>query len=171
MSDDETLRWYEQRWEADHRRWEEERRNLEERLAEQAEELLSLRRKVAEQERRVNLDEDLEDLRRHWNEERRARKECEGLVLELKAALRPPLGEGFFRELARALELWDEVLIEEARQLEAGELKSWFKAIWSEREGALAQALSGGVPDWRRIRTGLVLEWALLTWLEGMRDG
>ncbi|MER3481004.1 MAG: hypothetical protein C4327_11155 [Meiothermus sp.] len=120
--------------------------------------------------------------RRRWEEEKRALEkrleEQTEEILDLRSQLgklqrlsSPPLGEGFFRYLAQALEQWDQVLVEQARQLDGGGIEPWLRAIWRQREAALSQMLAGEAPDWRQVRTGLVLEWALLTWLEGVRDG
>lgn len=140
----EALKRYEQRWEEDLRRWKEEKRALEKRLEEQTEEILDLRSQLGKLQSQQALRERLSS---------------------------PPLGEGFFRYLAQALEQWDQVLVEQARQLDGGGIEPWLRAIWRQREAALSQILAGEAPDWRQVRTGLVLEWALLTWLEGVRDG
>lgn len=121
------------------------------------------------------LESQVEELKRRLEEERTAHGRCEEALQrvkrQLEVASRPPLSEGFFRYLAQALELWDRTLIEEARKLGGSRLEPWLKAIWAEREEALSRALAGEAPDWRRVRTGLVLEWALLTWLEGVQGG
>lgn len=142
MDPKEALRWYEQQWEADRRRWEEEKKRLEQRLEEQTAAIIRLQAEAAQ--------------------EREARERYHEL------AARPVLGAEFFHHLARSLELWDQALIEEAQQLKATSLEAWLRAAWKAREEALAEALMGGMPDWRRVRTGLVLEWALLAWLEGV---
>ncbi len=158
----EALRWYEQRWEEDRQRWIEEKKKLEKRLEEQAEEILKLKNQ-------------LEACKGCPEKQKVARERCENDLDQAKKQLqnlsRPVLGEGFFRYLAQATELWDQVLIREARELRGTGLEPWLKGIWREREEALSRALAGETPDWRRIRTGLVLEWALLTWLEGIRGG
>lgn len=66
--------------------------------------------------------------------------------------------------------LWDQVLVQEASTVSVTSLPTWLDALWQERREALAQALAGEAVDWRRVHTGLVLEWALLAWLEGIRD-
>lgn len=170
MNCEEALKWYEQKWKEDKRRWEEEKRTLEERLEEQAAEILKLKSRLGKQESQAS-----EKFQSRLEEQRAARERCERALEQIKRQLetlsRPALGEGFFRHLAQALELWDRALIEEARKLSGSRLEPWLRAIWREREEALSQALGGETPDWRRVRTGLVLEWALLTWLEGVRDG
>lgn len=177
MDCEEELRWYEQAWKKDKQRWEEEKRTLEGRLKEQAAEILELKSSLGKQESQVRekFQSLLEACERRLEEQRSARESCERALEQIKRQLetlsRPALGEGFFRYLAQALELWDQVLIEEARKLSGSRLEPWLKAIWAEREEALSRALGGETPDWRRVRTGLVLEWALLTWLEGVRDG
>ncbi|MDW8443746.1 MAG: hypothetical protein RML45_05140 [Acetobacteraceae bacterium] len=49
MDDKSALRWYKKKWEEDNRRWEKERQALQKRLDEQAEEILELKKKLAEQ--------------------------------------------------------------------------------------------------------------------------
>lgn len=170
MDREEALKWYEQKWKEDKRRWEEEKRTLEERLEEQAAEILKLKSRLGKQESQAS-----EKFQSRLEEQRAARERCEHALQQIKRQLetlsRPALSEGFFRYLAQALELWDRTLIEEARKLSGSRLEPWLRAIWREREEALSRALGGETPDWRRVRTGLVLEWALLTWLEGVRDG
>ncbi|PZA07722.1 MULTISPECIES: hypothetical protein [unclassified Meiothermus] len=162
----EALRWYERKWEEDRQRWEAEKKRLEQRLDEQAEEIVSLKQAVAEQEQQAlrALEERVRKLEQSLREEQEAHRRCKEA---LNLASRPVLGADFFHHLAQALELWDRTLIEEARKLGGSRLEPWLKAIWAEREVALSRALGGEAPDWRRVRTGLVLEWALLTWLEG----
>lgn len=166
----EALAWYERQWEKDRRRWEEEKRALVERLEEQAAEILRLKSGLGEREAQLSreLQGRLEACERRLEEERAAREGCERALERLA---RPVLGEGFFRYLAQALELWDQALLEEARKLDGNGVEAWLRAIWAERAEALSGALAGQAPDWRRVRTGLVLEWALLAWLEGIRDG
>lgn len=177
MDREEALKWYEQKWEEDYRRWEEEKRVLEKRLEEQAVEILALKRGIVAQESQAirTLESQVEELKRRLEEERTARGRCEEALQRVKRQLevtsRPPLSEGFFSYLAQAVELWDLALIEEARKLSGNSLEPWLKGIWKEREEALFEGLGGEAPDWRRVRTGLVLEWALLTWLEGIRGG
>ncbi|WP_245606080.1 hypothetical protein [Thermus amyloliquefaciens] len=124
-------------------------------MGEQSKEILQLKRQ-------------LEILSQQCEEHKQALQQAQK---QLEVLSRPALNEGFFRHLAQALELWDQALIEEARELGGRRLEPWLKAIWEEREAALSRALAGEIPDWRRVRTSLVLEWALLTWLEGIRDG
>ncbi|MDW8481597.1 MAG: hypothetical protein RML14_06910 [Meiothermus sp.] len=62
-------------------------------------------------------------------------------------------------------------MIEGARTIGAAGLGPWLSDLWEERREALSRALEGQPIDWRRLRTGLVLEWALLAWLEGVQDG
>lgn len=173
----ETIRWYERKWEEDRQRWEEEKKALERRLDEQAAEILTLKEKLRAQESQTinTLMSQIKERNRHLEEEKRAHSQCkeayQRLKEQLEIASRPALDEGFFRYLAQELELWDRALIEEARLLNRHGIEPWLKALWKEREDALSQALASKVIDWRRVRTGLVLEWALLTWLEGVRDG
>jgi hypothetical protein len=115
-------------------------------LEEQAQEILDLKR-------RLSLLQ--EKLRR-----------CQE-ALERPSPQAPPLGEAFFQKMAQALALWDQTLLEEARGLEGTGVREWLKTLWQEREEALGRV---GEADWRRLYTGLVLEWALLAWLEGVRD-
>lgn len=176
MSCEEELRWYEQQWEEDRRRWEDEKRGLQQRLDEQAEEILALKKQLADRESAAirALEEQLEDLRRRLKEEEDTRKGYQEALrraeAKLEALSHPPLGDTFFRYLGKSIDLWDQQLLEEASRLQGNGVGSWLKRLWKEREEALSQVLSGGQPDWRRVRTGLVLEWALLAWLEGVRD-
>lgn len=176
MSHDE-VRWYEKQWLEDRGRWEEEKRSLQQRLEEQAAEILELKRKAAEcaDEKVEKLQRQVDELQQRLKEEQAAHKQCakalEQAKQQLAALARPPLGEGFFRYLGQHIELWDQALVEEARKLEGPGIERWLRAIWAEREGALSQVFAGETADWQRVRTGLVLEWALLTWLEGVRDG
>ncbi len=173
----EEVRWYEQRWLEDRRRWEEEQRSLQQRLEEQAAEILELKRRVAEcaDEKLEKLQRQVDELQQRLKEEQAAHKQCAKALEQAKQQLatlaRPPLGEGFFRYLGQNIGLWDQALMEEARKLEGWGIEQWLRAIWEEREGALSQVFAGEITDWQRVRTGLVLEWALLTWLEGVRDG
>lgn len=173
----ETIRWYERKWEEDRQRWEEKKKALEKGLEEQAAEILILKEKLKEQESQTikTLVSQIEVYNRLLEEERTAHSQCKEAYQRLKAQLeitsRPALGEGFFRYLARELELWDRALIEESRLLNRHGIEPWLSALWKERKDAFSQALASKVIDWRRVRTGMVLEWALLTWLEGVRDG
>lgn len=177
MDREEALRWYKRQWEEDHHRWEEEKRTLEGRLEEQAAEILELKSRLGKQESQASekFQSQLKACEHRLEEQQAARERCERALEQIKRQLetlsRPALDEGFFRYLAQALELWDRTLIEEARKLSGNRLEPWLKAIWAEREEALSRALDGETPDWRRVRTGLVLEWALLTWLEGVQGG
>lgn len=177
MNCEEALKWYEQRWQEDHRRWQAEKSLLKKRLEEQDTEILTLRKTIAELERQAaeRIEGQITEFKQRLQEERAAHEQCQKALQQVRRQLdlesRPPLNEGFFRYMAQALELWDQVLIDEARKLEKTGIESWLKAVWNERAVALAQTLGGEPPHWPRIRTGLVLEWALLNWLEGMRDG
>jgi chromosome segregation ATPase len=177
MDCQERLKWFEQHWKEDRRRWEEEKGRLEERLKAQSREIVELRRKLTEQEHtlREEYRRKTETLQRTVEEQQEALHRCERALQKannrLEGLSQPPLGEGFFRYLAQALEIWDQTLVEQARELQGNELEHWIEAVWEERKEALSRALGGKKPDWRRIRTGLVLEWALLAWLEGVRDG
>lgn len=170
MDCEEALRWYERQWEEDHHRWEEEKKRLERRLDEQAEEIVSLKQAVAEQEQQAfrALEERVRKLEQSLREEQESHRRCKEA---LDLASRPVLGADFFHYLAQALEIWDQTLVEKARELQGNELEHWIEAVWEERKEALSRALGGKEPDWRRIHTGLVLEWAFLAWLEGVRDG
>ncbi|BDG17707.1 DUF713 domain-containing protein [Thermus brockianus] len=175
---------FEQKWLEDKRRWEEEKRELKELLEKKDEEITKLKRELTEQGNQIREQcrRELEALRADLEGMRQAHRRCEQTLLQtqnqlehtqkrLETLSQPPLGEGFFRYLRKHIELWDQTLIEEISQLHRENLESWFKETWAEREKALSQVLSAEVVDWRRVRTGLVLEWALLAWLEGMCDG
>ncbi|GAA6760949.1 hypothetical protein [Thermus oshimai] len=176
MSCEERLRWYEQRWEEDWRRWEKEKKALQQRLDEQTEEILALKKQLAGRESVVTrtLEEQIEDLRRRLEEEENARKDCQEALRQTESKLKDlshrPLGESFFRYLEKSIDLWDQKLLEEVRHLQAVSIGPWLKTLWREREEALSRVLLGGQADWRRLRTALVLEWALLAWLEGAQD-
>ncbi|RMH58728.1 MAG: hypothetical protein D6684_00485 [Deinococcus-Thermus bacterium] len=184
MDCSEIQKQFEQKWLEDKRRWEEEKRELKELLEKKDEEITKLKRELTEQGNQIREQcrRELEALRATLEGMREAHSGCEQTLLHtqnqlgqtqkrLEALSQPPLGEGFFRYLGEQIKLWDQTLIEEASQLHGNKLESWFKAIWAEREETLSQALGGAAVDWRRVRTGLVLEWALLAWLEGVRDG
>jgi hypothetical protein len=139
------VEFYEEQWKKDKEHWEGEKKKLEERLEQQSDAIRKLKGQLerVESEREIN-----------------------------KALLsRPPLGEGFFLHMAREIDLWDRVLLEEGRGLSGKGLKDWLVRLWEERREAIFQALGGQSIGWQRLRTGLVLEWGLLAWLEGARDG
>lgn len=173
----EALENFERLWLEDKRRWEREKGALLERLDEQAKEILELKYKLgkADSETRTRFQDQLELCQHGLKELEAARAQCERALEQARRQLetlsQPALGEGFFRHFAEAIELWDWKLIEEARQVGGTSLEPWLRAIWKEREEALSRVLSGETIDWCRVRTGLVLEWALLAWLEGIRDG
>lgn len=50
MSCEERMRWYEQQWQEDWHRWEKEKKELQQRLDEQAEEILALKKQLADRE-------------------------------------------------------------------------------------------------------------------------
>ena len=77
----------------------------------------------------------------------------------------------FFRHLSKELALWDQALLQEVQKLTGERLLEWMGERWRERKEALNLLLVGEEPDWKRLRTGLLLEWALLGWLEGLEDG
>lgn len=153
---EEQLRWYEKRWEEDVGRLRKEMEELKRLLEEQSEEALALRRERSRwRERESELSSQIEALRKALRQ----------------AQDRSPLGEGFFRYLAKELALWDQALLQEAQKLTTGRLLEWMGERWREREEALNLLLVGEGPDWKRLRTGLLLEWALWAWLEGLEDG
>ncbi len=147
----EALREYERRWMEDWQRWNREREELQSLLDEHAERILALQKAIAAKETQLS----------------RLRSE----MAELRSRLgRPLLGEGFFRRLEASLNLLDEALLQEARGWTALEVEKVLHGLREERKAALESLLSGGTPDWRRLWTGLLLEWALWAWLEG-QDG
>lgn len=153
---EEELRWYEKRWEEDVGRLRKEMEELKRLLEEQSEEALALKRERSRwQQRETELISQIEDLRRTLR----------------RAQNRSPLGEGFFRYLSKELALWDQALLQEAQKLTGERLLEWMGERWRERKEALNLLLVGEEPDWKRLRTGLLLEWALLGWLEGLEDG
>jgi septal ring factor EnvC (AmiA/AmiB activator) len=153
---EELLRWYEKRWEEDVLRLKKDKAELQRLLDEQTEEVLDLKRERSQwQERESELISQIEDLRRTLRQ----------------AQNRSPLGEGFFRHLSKELALWDQALLQEARQIRGEALLIWLEARWRERKEAIALLQEAKEPNWKRLRTGLLLEWALLAWLEGLEDG
>lgn len=176
MSCEERMRWYEQQWQEDWHRWEKEKKELQQRLDEQAEEILALKKQLADRESGAirALEEQIKDLKERLKEEEKVRKDCQEALWQteskLKALSHPPLGGGFFRYLEKSIDLWDQKLLEEVRHLQAVSIGPWLKTLWREREEAISRVLLGGHVDWRRVRTALVLEWALLAWLEGAQD-
>jgi len=148
-------------WQKDKERWEEEKARMTRLLEEQEQEILDLKRKLSLL--------GTEDLRKQLSLLQEKLRRCQE-ALERPSPQAPPLGEVFFQKMAQALALWDQTLLEEARGLEGAGVREWLKALWREREEALGRALEGGEADWRRLYTGLVLEWAFLAWLEGVRD-
>jgi septal ring factor EnvC (AmiA/AmiB activator) len=153
---EEELRWYEKRWEEDVGRLRKEMEELKRLLEEQTEEVLALKRERSRwQERETELSSQIETLSRALR----------------RAQNRSPLGEGFFRYLSKELALWDQALLQEAQKLTGERLLEWMGERWRERKEALNLLLVGEEPDWKRLRTGLLLEWALLGWLEGLEDG
>ena len=153
---EEELRWYEKRWEEDVGRLRKEMEELKRLLEEQSEEALALKRERSRwRERESELSSQIETLSR-------ALQQAQG---------RSPLGEVFFRHLSKELALWDQALLQEAQKLTGERLLEWMGERWRERKEALNLLLVGEEPDWERLRTGLLLEWALLAWLEGLEDG
>lgn len=151
----EALRFYEQRWLEDWELWQKERRELLEAVQRLLEEAQDLKRVLAQREA------ELSGLRLRLEERERA-------LARAKAFLRRPLlGEGFFRRLEAHLDLLDETLLQEAREWTVQEVGRTLGALEEERRAALKSLFSGGAPDWRRLWTGLLLEWALWAWLEG----
>ncbi len=144
----EALREYERRWMEDWHRWNREREELQRALEEHAERILGLQKDLAAKETELS----------------RLRSE----VAELRSRLRrPSLGEGFFRRLEAHLDLLDGALLREARGWTALEVEKVLYDLGEERKAVLEGLLSGETPDWRRLWTGLLLEWALWAWLEG----
>ena len=173
----ELLRWYEARWLEDRDRWQEEKNRLQARLEaldkSLREERLSREAEIA----RIRSDYDAllqqrEEAARKAKEEReQCAKALEEALARLEVAQHPPLGEGFFRRLAQEQSLWDQKLLEKARSLQDLDLARWMGEEWSWRSRALLEASKGHPIDWRRLWTGLVLEWGLWAWLEGQGSG
>lgn len=174
----ELLRWYERQWMEDRERWRGEKTRLEDQVEALAERLKHERESREGEIARVRAHyEDQirkrDELARKAREEReRCARDLEEALARLKVAQHPPLGEGFFRRLAQEQSLWDQVLLGRAQSL-AG-IQDWVRWLgeeWSWRSQAVQEASAGQPIDWRRLWTGMVLEWGLWAWLEGQGFG
>lgn len=151
----EDLQEYEERWMNDWERWQEDIQKL-------SEEVWDLKRVLAQREA------ELSRLRLEAEERERKIARLQRDMDALRALLRrPPLGEGFFHRLEAHLNLLDGSLLQEARGWTVQEVQRTLGALGEERKMALESLLSGEAPDWKRLWTGLLLEWALWAWLEG----
>lgn len=180
----ELLKWYEQKWLDDRATWEKEKKGLEALLENCAEENLHLRKAVSQVEAlraekaaltrqleqmapcKKKLEEALAEISRLKSVIEAERRRADGLHRQLQAV---PLSEGFFRKL-RSLELLDGDLLKTLEDQDRDGFCQRIRELSEERSSALANGLDGRVPrkgfDWKRLYTGLFLEWALLAWIE-----
>ncbi len=156
----EDLAWYEREWEACQRRLEEERQAWQTRQRQLLHELSECSKKVRE------LREHLKALMPLQERCAVLEREIRGLRRKLSALDRPAIGRRYLEALREDLALWDERLLTEAEGVEAHGLQGFLQALWLRRKEAFHRLEKGEDLDFAAVRTALVLEWAIWTWLE-----
>jgi len=178
------LKWYEQKWLDDRAAWEKEKKRLEALLEDCAEENLRLRKAVSQVEAlraekaalvrqleqmascKGQLEEALAEVSHLKSAIEAERLRADGLRRQLHTA---PLSEGFFSKL-HSPKLLDVELLRTLEDQDRDGFWRRMRELGEERRSALANGLNGQTPrkgfDWKRLYTGLFLEWALLAWLE-----
>ncbi|MGC8968824.1 MAG: hypothetical protein ACP5JV_11095 [Thermus sp.] len=156
----EDLAWYEREWEACRQKLEEERQEWNAARKQLLSELSECSKKVRELKARLKALEGLE------GRCSALQGEVQGLTRKLSALSRPAIGRRYLEALREELALWDERLLEEAEHVQARGLEGFLQALWARREEAFRCLQGGEEVNFAAVRTALVLEWAIWTWLE-----
>lgn len=156
----EDLAWYEQEWEACRRKLEEERQEWNATRRQLLNKLSECSKKVWELKARLKALEGLEERCSALQ------GEVQGLKRKLSALNRPAIGRRYLEAFREELALWDERLLEEAEHVQVQGLEGFLQALRARREEAFRCLQEGEEVNFAAVRTALVLEWAIWTWLE-----
>lgn len=154
------LAWYEREWEDCRRRLEKEREEWNATRKRLLNELSDCSKNLRGLKQRLQALEDLEERCSALN------REVQGLTRKLAALNRPAIGRRYLEALRENLALWDEQLLAEAEGVQTHGLEGFLHVLWARREEAFRRMQAGEEVNFGAVRTALVLEWAIWTWLE-----